>query len=100
MWVAGTAIAIGVGIVIVIVRTRPEKEQHYVCWDAPTSGPPASYQVTFDGVGPPLVTTGECVRLPELSVGDHVAEVRAVNAEGRVGPAAVVRFAVPVTSER
>lgn len=96
MWVVGAAIGIvtGGGLMIVVARNSPEKQEQYLCWDAPTTGPPANYQLTFDGVGEPLVTTGECVRLPALSVGDHTAEVRAVNSDGHAGPAAVLRFSI------
>jgi len=84
----------GVGIFIA-VRTRPARQQEYVCWDTPPTGPPAKYLVTFDG-GTPLVTTLECVRVPlDLSPGDHVAMVRAVDARGQTSPPAFVTFAIP-----
>lgn len=86
-----TIVAVGVFIAI---RTKPARQQEYVCWEPPPTGPPAKYLVTFDG-GTPLDTTSECVRVPvELSPGDHVVMVRAVDAEGQTSPPATVTFAI------
>jgi hypothetical protein len=95
-WISGIVISVVVGVALMIVgfRGRSAQQQRSLCWDAPATGKPVSYQVIFDGVGNPLVTTGECVRLPALSVGDHVAEVRATGADGRTSPAAVLRFTI------
>src|SRR5262245_26070016 len=85
--------AIGVGLAIVS-RTRATQPQDYLCWDAPSTGSPAKYVVTFDG-GTPLESTGECVRVPQtLPSGEHVAMVRAVDAFGQVSPPATIKFVV------
>ena len=76
---------VGIGM-FAAARTRTVRQPEYVCWDTPPTGPPAKYLVTFDG-GTPLDTTSECVRVPvELSPGDHVAIVRAVDAQGQTSP--------------
>jgi hypothetical protein len=85
---------VAVALLVVGFRGRSANERRSLCWDAPATGKPVNYQVIFDGVGDPLVTTEECVRLPALSVGDHTAEVRATGADGRTSPAAILRFTV------
>jgi|SRR4026207_1761146 hypothetical protein len=96
-WIAAVVIVLtitAVGLSITAL-TRPTQQQEYLCWDMPSSGPPVKYLVTFDG-GTPLDTTRDCMRVPaELSPGDHVAIVRAVDAYGQMSPPASVTFAIP-----
>lgn len=96
-WPAAVVIAltiVGVGLSIAAL-TRPARQQEYLCWDTPSSGPPAKYVVTFDERAP-LDTTADCVRVPaDLSLGDHVATVLAVDAYGQMSPPASLTFAIP-----
>jgi len=86
--------AIAAGLAVV-ARTRATRPQDHLCWDAPSTGSPAKYIVTFDG-GAPLESTGECVRVPQtLPSGEHVAVVRAVDAFGQASPPATIKFVVP-----
>src|SRR5262245_10916430 len=86
--------AIGAGLAVV-AHTRATRSQDHLCWDAPSTGSPVKYVVTFDG-GAPLESTIECVRVPQtLPSGEHVATVRAVDAFGQVSPPATIKFVVP-----
>ncbi len=84
----------GAGLLIAARTKLKEDHQKFLCWDVPSSGPPAKYQVSFDG-GAPVDTTGECVRVPAgLSRGQHVAVVRAVDTYGQMSPPASLAFTV------
>jgi hypothetical protein len=86
------AIAAGVAVV---VRAHDTRTPEYLCWDAPITGPPAKYQVTFDGATP-LETMRDCLRLPQsLPDGQHTVVLRAVDAFGQVSPPATLTFVLP-----
>jgi hypothetical protein len=85
---------IGFGIAVV-ARSRATRAQQYLCWDAPSTGSPAKYVVSFDDRTREELT-GECVRVPAaLTSGEHVAVVRAIDAFGQLSPPASIRFVVP-----
>jgi hypothetical protein len=89
---AAVGVVIAVSLVAVFFGYALGKKQRTLCWDPPSSGSAANYLVTFDVTTAPLFTTGQCIRIPTLPVGDHVAEVRAIDKDGRVGPPGSIRF--------
>jgi hypothetical protein len=86
------AAAAGVGVLAWAHTPRPPE---YLCWDAPITGQPAKYAVTFDQQ-PVIETPRDCLRVPEvLKDGQHTVVVRAIDSSDRSSPPASLTFVVP-----
>jgi len=102
VWLAGLAVLLLIGlglagavVVSVVPGLRESRQRPRVCWDPPSTGQPARYELTFDGAPDnAAVTTERCLSLPALPPGEHVVDVRAVDAHGQASPPTTIRFTV------